>query len=72
MKKWNILGYQTCIHSMKRKQASWKVQDSCPNRARLFTGKHYALPNTSICMTCPYYCRDKSIPDDEEQNGQTA
>ena len=25
----------------------------------LFTGRHYELPNSTICMTCPFYCEDK-------------
>lgn len=63
MKKWNVFGYETCVHSMKRKQASWRVHDTCPNPARLFAEYHYALPNKSVCTTCRYYCRDKCIPD---------
>lgn len=68
-KKWHILGYETCINSKKRKNAPWRVHDSCPNRARLFAEGHYALPNKSVCMTCPYYCQDRNVPSNEGQNG---
>ena len=54
----NLYGYETCVHSRKRKQAPWRVDSGCENRARLFTGKHYELPNSSICMACLFYCRD--------------
>ncbi len=60
MKIRNSQGYQTCLHSRKRKQAPWRVDNGCDNRARLFTGRHYELPNSTICMTCPFYCKDKS------------
>ncbi|WP_160572048.1 hypothetical protein [uncultured Oscillibacter sp.] len=60
MKIRNPQGYQTCLHSRKRKQAPWRVSSGCENRARLFTGKHYELPNSTVCMTCPFYCKDKS------------
>lgn len=59
MKIRNVHGYQTCAHSRKRKQAPWRVSSGCENRARLSTGKHYELPNFSICMTCPFYCGDE-------------
>ena len=52
--------YDTCVHSRKRKQAPWRVDSGCDNRACLFTGKHYELPNSTVCMTCPFYCKDKS------------
>ena len=48
-------GYETCVHSRKRKQAPWRVTSGCDNRACLFTGRHYELPNTTACMTCPFY-----------------
>ena len=51
MKIRNLHGYETCVHSRKRKQAPWRVSSGCENRARLFTGKHYELPNSTICMT---------------------
>lgn len=68
MKIRNVYGYETCVHSRKRKQAPWRVDSGCENRARLFTGKHYELPNSSTCMTCPFYCEDKS-GSDREGNG---
>ena len=64
MKIRNPQGYQTCLHSRKRKQAPWRVTSGCDNRACLFTGRHYELPNSSICMVCPFYCKDE-----EEQKG---
>ena len=60
MKIRNPQGYQTCLHSRKRKQAPWRVDSGCDNQACLFTGRHYELPNFTICMTCPFYCKDKS------------
>ena len=59
MKIKHFNGYKTCVHSRKRKQAPWRVASGCGNRARLFTGRHYELPNTSVCMTCPFYCGDE-------------
>lgn len=59
----NLYGYATCVHSQKQKQAPWRVTSGCENRARLFTGKHYELPNSSICCACPFYCEDKSGSD---------
>ena len=59
-------GYETCVYSRKRKQAPWRVTSGCDNRACLFTGRHYELPSYTVCMTCPFYCRDKSISDGEE------
>lgn len=56
MKIKHFNGYETCIYSKKRKQAPWRVDSGCWNRARLFTGRHYELPNTTVCMTCPFYC----------------
>ena len=41
-------------------QAPWRVNSGCESRARLFTGRHYELPNSTICCTCPFYCEDKS------------
>ena len=60
MGKYHFNGYQTCAYSTKRKNAPWRVTSGCENRARLFTGKHYELPNSTVCMTCPFYCKDKS------------
>ena len=65
----NLFGYQTCAYSMKRKQAPWRVSSGCDNRVRLFTGRHYELPNESVCMTCRCYRRDENIPGREEKNG---
>lgn len=53
--------YQTCIHSMKREAAPWRVHSSCDNRACLFTGRHYELPNRTVCITCPFYSREAKI-----------
>ena len=47
--------YETCVYSLKRKNAPWRVTSGCDNRAVLFTGRHYELPNSSICVTCPFY-----------------
>lgn len=62
----NLYGYTTCVHSRKRTQAPWRVNSGCENRARLFTGKHYELPNSSICCACPFYCEDKGNPNREK------
>ena len=66
MKIRNLHGYETCAYSLKRKNAPWQVTSGCDNRARLFTGRHYALPNHSVCMTCLFYVRDESISDREK------
>lgn len=47
-------GYETCVHSRKRENASWKVYDSCPNPGRLWTGKGYELPYKTMCLNCPF------------------
>ena len=47
--------YETCVHSLKRKNAPWRVTDGCNERLYLFTGRHYELPNKSVCHTCPVY-----------------
>lgn len=51
--------YRTCTHSLKRENAPWRVTRGCENRARLFTGRHYELPNSSICSTCPFYSKEE-------------
>ncbi len=51
-------GYETCIHSRKRKNAAWKVHDSCPNPSRQPSFKGYQLPYKTICLTCPFYKPD--------------
>ena len=66
MKIRNLHGYETCVHSRKRKQAPWRVSSGCDNRACVFTGRHHELPNYTVCMTCPFYSRDKSIFGGEE------
>lgn len=66
MKIKNLRGYKTCVHSAKRKNAPWRVTSDCDNRACLFTGRHYELPSNTVCMTCPFYCRDKGISDEKE------
>jgi len=63
MRKQHFDGYETCTYSLKRKNAPWRVTGGCDNRARLFTGRHYELPNCSVCVTCPFYRRDERIPD---------
>ena len=45
--------YQSCVYSLKRENAPWRVSGGCGNRARLFNGKHYQLPNKTVCLTCP-------------------
>lgn len=66
----NLEGYATCVYSRKRTQAPWRVNSGCENRARLFTGKHYELPNSSICAACPFYHRDSNISNgSEKQHG---
>lgn len=57
--------YGTCVHSMKRTQAPWRVDGGCGNRVCLFTGGHYELPNRTVCVTCPSYCRDTRLPSEE-------
>ena len=47
--------YQSCIFSMKRESAPWRVASGCSNHARLFTGRHYELPNKTVCLACPAY-----------------
>ena len=59
MKIRNVHGYETCVHSWKRKQAPWRVSSGCDNRACVFTGRHYELPNSTVCMTCPFYRGDE-------------
>lgn len=66
MKIRNLNGYETCAYSLKMKNAPWRVTGSCDNRARLFTGRHYELPNYTLCMTCPFHRRDESIADGEK------
>ena len=66
MKIRNPQGYETCVHSLKRKNAPWRVTSGCDNRGCLFTGRHYELPSYTVCMTCPFYCRDESISDREK------
>lgn len=66
MKIRNPHGYQTCVHSSKRENAPWRVTSGCENRARLSIGRHYELPTYTLCMTCPFYCRDGSIADGEK------
>lgn len=66
MRKQHYDGYQTCVHSSKRRNAPWRVTSGCGNRARLFTGRHYELPNYTLCLTCPFYRRDESAADGEK------
>ena len=60
--------YQTCAYSTKRENAPWRVTGGCGNRARLFTGRHYELPNRSVCYTCPFYRGDKDIATGKAEN----
>lgn len=52
--------YDTCAHSLKRKDAPWRVTSGCENRVRLSIGRHHELPNHTICLTCPFYCEGKT------------
>ena len=61
MKIRNPQGYETCAYSLKRENAPWRVTSGCDNRVRLFTGRHYELPNHTVCITCPFYRRDETI-----------
>ena len=47
--------YQSCVYSMKRENAPWRVSGGCGSPARLFNGKHYQLPNKTVCLTCQSY-----------------
>ena len=47
--------YPSCVYSMQRENAPWRVSGGCGNRARLFTGRQYELPNKTVCLTCPAY-----------------
>ncbi len=47
--------YQSCVYSLKRENAPWRVSGGCGSPARLFNGKHYQLPNKTVCLTCPAY-----------------
>ncbi len=58
MRPFHPNGYETCVHSRKRENASWKVRDSCPNPGRLWTGKGYELPYKTTCLNCPFYRQD--------------
>lgn len=55
--------YDTCVHSRKRRNADWKVFGSCPHPDRIWAGKCYVLPHTSLCPRCRYYERDESRKD---------
>lgn len=61
MEKWDFDGYETCASNLKRKNAPWRVTIGCDNRACLRIGRRYELPNTTVCVTCPFYSRDKSL-----------
>lgn len=66
MKKRHYDGYQTCVHSLKRKNAPWRVTGGCENRACLRIGRRHELPNQTVCVTCPFYSRDERISDREK------
>ncbi len=55
MRPFHPNGYETCVHSRKRKNASWKVYSSCPNPMRLSFGKGVELPYRAVCLRCPFY-----------------
>lgn len=59
--------YGACIHSMKRTQTPWRVDSGCGNRVCVFTGRHYELPNRTVCFTCPSYCKDERISSKRER-----
>lgn len=61
MRPFHAQGYGTCVHSRKRKNASWKVYDSCPNPNRLPSFKGYELPYRTLCLTCPFYKLDRTV-----------
>ncbi len=49
--------YDTCAHSLKRKNAPWRVTSGCENRSCLSIGRHHELPNRTVCISCPFYCK---------------
>ena len=59
--------YSTCAYSMKRTAAPWRVTSGCGGRVRILNGRHYDLPNSTICLTCPYYCRDSTLQTADER-----
>ncbi len=61
MRPFHPNGYETCVHSRKRKNASWKVYSSCPNPMRLSFGKGVELPYRAVCLRCPFYMQDNKI-----------
>ncbi len=62
MRRWNTRGYETCVHSMKKSSAPWKVRDSCESPHRLFTGRRFKLPNKTVCVHCQFYRSDDRTP----------
>lgn len=62
MRRWNTRGYETCVHSMKKSSAPWKIRDSCESPHRLFTGKRFELPNKTVCVHCRFYRSDERTP----------
>lgn len=63
MKMRHYDGYETCIHSMKRKDAPWRVHSSCESPLKLFTGKHYELPYSTACVKCRFYRNEEQNND---------
>lgn len=59
--------YEACVYSRKRKKAPWRVTSGCGNRLCLFTGRHYELPNNTVCPTCPFYCREEHNETDKKR-----
>ena len=53
--------YRTCVYSLKRENAPWRVTGGCGSRVRLFTGRHYELPNQTVCLTCPFYSSHEDV-----------
>ena len=61
MRPFHPNGYESCVHSHKKKNAPWKVYDSCSNPGRLPRIKGYELPYQTMCMNCPFYSQDSKI-----------
>lgn len=67
MRTFHANGYETCVHSRERKNAPWKVWDSCSSRDRLPSGNGYQLPYKNACLRCPFYCLDGTMKKKGEQ-----
>lgn len=51
--------YETCAHSLKRKDAPWRVTSGCGNQLCLSIGSRHELPCRTMCLTCPFYEEQK-------------